>query len=73
MKKFGKEFEKKIETVNDNKKINYGKDYKKNRFESKEDLPLNRMLKFHLMTIIIKCILQEDGTFPPQFFLDDCL
>ena len=73
MKKFGKEFEKKIETVNDNKKINYGKDYKKNRFESNEDLPLNNMLKFHLMTTIIKCILQEDGTFPPQFFLDDCL
>ena len=29
MKKFGKEFKKNIETVNDNKKINYGKDYKK--------------------------------------------
>ena len=53
MKKFGKEFKKNIETVNDNKKINYGKDYKKNRFESNEDLPLNEMLKFHLMTVSI--------------------
>ena len=55
------------------KKLTMEKTKKKNRFESNEDLPLNKMLKFHLMTIIIKCILQEDGTFPPQFFLDDCL
>ena len=62
----------KIEAKNGNEKIDYGKDYKKIRFESNEDLPLNKMLKFHLMTVIITCDFQ-DGKFYPQLFLDDCL
>ena len=63
----------KIEAINGNEKTDYGKDYKKIRFESNEDLPLNKMLKFHLMTVIIRCVFREDGKFYPQLFLDDCL
>ena len=41
------------------------------KFNSDVDLPLNRLLKFHLMTIIIRSILSEDGKFYPQLFFDD--
>ena len=33
----------------------YVKDYMKIKFNFDDDLPLNKPLKFHLMTIIIRC------------------
>ena len=51
----------------------YEKDYMKIKFNSDDDLPLNKPLKFHLMTIIIRSIFEEDGKLYPQVFLDDTL
>ena len=51
----------------------YGKDYMKIKFNSDDDLPLNNLLKFHLMTIIIRCVFSEDGQLYPQLSLDDTL
>ena len=36
-------------------------------------LPLNKLLKPHLMTIIIRCVFSEDGKLSPQLLLDDTL
>ena len=43
------------------------------KFNSDYDLPLNKPLEFHTMTIIIRSIFEEDGKFYTQFYLDDCL
>ena len=43
------------------------------KFDSDDDLPLNKLPKFHLMTIIIRSVFSEDGKFYPQLFLDDTL
>ena len=51
----------------------YAKDYKKIKFDSDDNLPLNKILKFHVLTIIIRNILEKDGEYYPQIFLDDCL
>ena len=45
----------------------------KTKFNSDADLPLNKLLKFHLMTIIIRCVFSEDGQLYPQLSLDDTL
>ena len=37
------------------------------RFVSDNDLPLNKLLKFHVMSIIIRSVF-EDGTFYAQLF-----
>ena len=42
-------------------------------FNSDDDLPLNKLLKFHAMTIIIRSVYEEDGKFYPQVFLDHAL
>ena len=60
------------------KKINsdecdYEKDYMRIKFNSDDDLPLNKPLKFHLMTITIRSVFEEDGKLYPQVFLDDTL
>ena len=51
----------------------YEKDYMKFKFNSDDDLPLNRPLKFYLMTITIRSVFEEDGKLYPQVFLDDSL
>ena len=51
----------------------YEKDYMKIKFNSEDNLPLNKPLKFHLLTIIIRCVFNEGGKFYPQLFLDDTL
>ena len=64
---------KEIETINDGEKIEYGKDFRKTRFQSNDDLPLNKPIKLRLLTIIIRSVFSEDGKFYPQLFLDDAL
>ena len=66
------EIKSKIKAINGDE-CDYGKDYMKIKFNSDDDLPLNKLLKFHLMTIIIRCVFSEDGKFYPQLFLDDTL
>ena len=51
----------------------YEKDFTKIKFNSDDDLPLNKPLKFHAMNIIIRSIFEEDGKLYLQFFLDDTL
>ena len=43
------------------------------KFNSDGDLPLNKPLKFHATTIIIRSLFEEDGKLYPQLFLDDTL
>ena len=51
----------------------YEKEYMKIKFNSDDDLPLNKPLKFNLMTITIRSVFEEDGKLYPQVFLDDTL
>ena len=43
------------------------------RLKSNDDLPLNKPIKLRLLTIIIRCVIREDGKFYSQLFLDDAL
>ena len=43
------------------------------KFNSDDDLPLNKPLKFHAVTIIIRFVFEEDSKLYPQLFLDDAL
>ena len=56
-----------------NAECNYEKDYMKIKFNADDDLPLNKPLKFHDMTITIRSVFKEDGKLYPQVFLDDTL
>ena len=45
----------------------------KTKFNSDDDLPLNKPLKFDSVTIIIRSAFEEDSKIHPQVFLDDAL
>ena len=38
------------------------------KYNSDDDLPLNKPLKFHLMIITIRSVFEEDGKLYPQVF-----
>ena len=62
-----------IEAINGGKENDYGKDYVKIKSNSDDDLPLNKPLKFHAMTIIIRSVFEKGGKLYPQAFLDHTL
>ena len=62
-----------IKAINGGKENDYGKDYMKIKFNSDDDLPLNKPLKFHAMTIIIRSVFREGGKLYLQVFLHDAL
>ena len=43
------------------------------KFNSDDDLPLNKILKFHMLTILVKSVFEEDDKYYSQIFLDECL
>ena len=51
--------------------LEYSKGYKKIKFNSDDNLPLNKQLKFHSMTVTIRCVL--DNKRYPQVFLNEAL
>ena len=56
----------KIKTLNSGKELFYKKHYARVGVNTNGDLPLNKPLKFHTLTIIIRCIFQEGEKLYPQ-------
>ena len=51
----------------------YEKDYMKIKFDSDDNLPVNKILKLHNLTIIVRSVFEEYGKYYLQVFLDECL
>ena len=62
----------KIEAIS-SRECDYEKDYMKIKFNSDDNLLLNKPLKFHNMTKTIRSVFEKDGKLYPQVFLDDAL
>ena len=62
-----------IQTINAGSSGKYDKDYMKIKFNSDDDLPLNKLLKLHMLTIIVRSVFEEDDKYYPQMFLDERL
>ena len=43
------------------------------KFNSDDNLPLNKTLKLYNITIVIRFVFEEHGKFYPQVYLDDFL
>ena len=62
-----------IKAINGCKENDYVKDYMKIKFNSDDDLLLNKPLKIHPMTIIIISVFEKGGKLYPQVFIDGIL
>ena len=52
-----------MKKINDGQLGEYGKDYVKIKFNSDDNLLLNKILKFRVLTIIIRNIFEKDNKF----------
>ena len=59
-----------IKTIKGCEAGEYGKDYMKSKFSSDDNLPLNKILKLHNLTVIVRSVFQEDNKFYQQVVLD---
>ena len=66
--KFWDEIKPLIEAIREGKKCEYEKDFSKIKFNSEDNLPLNKMLKLHMLTVIVRSVFEEDGKYYPQVF-----
>ena len=62
-----------IKKLNDGLPVVYDKNYMKIQLETNDVLPLNKLTKFHALTIVIRQVFEKGNVFYPQIFLDDCL
>ena len=61
-----------IEEINDDGSGEYDKDFMKIKFNSDDDIPLNKLLNVATITVIVKNIFEKDGKYYPQRFSDEC-
>ena len=57
----------------DNGVVEYNKDCMKIKFLTDDNIPLNKMIYFPTITVIIRCVFNENKIYYPQVYLDDCL
>ena len=60
-----------IMTISGDNPIEHGKDFIKARFESNDDLPLDKILNIPVCIIVVKSVLQRDNYYP-QVLLYEC-
>ena len=62
-----------IKKINDySQPIKYDDNYMKIRFNTNDNISLNKIIYFPAITIIIRSVTQKDGKYYPQLFLDEC-
>ena len=63
-----------IKKINDySYPIKYDDNYMKTKFNTNDNIILNRIIYFPTITIKIRSVTQKDGKYYPQLFLDECL
>ena len=62
-----------------NDKITFGNvdneisEYNKLRFSSDVDLSLDTLIEFHMLTIVINCVIEKGNKYYPEIYLGECL
>ena len=62
-----------------NDKITFGNvdneisEYNKLRFSSDVDLSLDTLIEFHMLTVVINCVIEKGNKYYPEIYLDECL
>ena len=51
----------------------YDEKYMKIKFNSDDELPLNKTIEIPTITIVVRAIFLENNKYYPQVFLDECL
>ena len=67
------DIKKEMKAINGGKGGEYNKDFTKIKFDTDDNLPLNKPLTLRLLTIIVRSVFEEDCKFYLKVYLDECL
>ena len=63
-----------IKKINDySQPIKYDDNYMKTKFNTNDNIPLNKIIYLPTITITIRSVTKKDDKYYPQVFLDECL
>ena len=63
-----------IKKINDyDQPVKYDDNYMKIKLNTDDNIPLNKIICFPTITIIVRSVTKKDDKYYPQLFLDDCL
>ena len=72
-KKFCSEIKKQIKAINSDKSIKYKNDFMKIKFDSyDDDLPLDKILCFPDLNMIVESVFQIENEYYPQIQINEC-
>ena len=57
----------------DDGEVVYNSDYDEIKFLTDDSLPLNKLIYFPTITVVIRCVFKQNGIFYPHVYLDDVL
>ena len=43
------------------------------KFDSDDNLPLNKLIKIHIVTIVVRAVFHQNNKYYSNVFLDECL
>ena len=61
-----------IKKVNHGKSGEHGKDFMKIKLDSDDNLPFNKILNLHNLTVVIRSVFPDNNKDFPQFFGKEC-
>ena len=61
-----------INKIND-EDVSFNTDYDKSKLLSDDSFPLNKLIYFPTIAVVIGCVFKQNGIFYPQVYLDDAL
>ena len=62
-----------FQAIRSGKAGEYSKGLMKIKFGKDDDLPLNKLLKLHMLIMVVRSVFEQDGKFYPQLYLNECL
>ena len=71
-KKFWSEIKKQIKAINSGESIKYKNDFMKIRLDLYGDLPLNKILCFSVLDVIVESVFQIENECYPQIDMIEC-
>ena len=51
-----------------NKEVNFNSDYDEIKFLIEDSLPLNKLIYFPTLTVVIRCAFKQNGVFYPKVY-----
>ena len=66
------EIKKQVKKIDNSKSIKYGDDFMKIKVDSRDNLPLNKILHILVLDMIVESVSQIENEYYPRIYISEC-